>query len=133
MARINEARRGEGMTRRTIDFDRSKQQQRSAALLRYISEQIIENDCAPTFREMADSIEVSKGVIWEHIEYLEIRGEITTLTTPLGHYRPNSIRLNRRAIYFTPDEWLSIHAAWGDDINENILEAAGQTRFVVTA
>lgn len=121
------------MTRRTIDFDRSTQQQRSAALLRYITQQIMEKDCAPTFREMADSIGVSKGIIWEHIEYLEARGEITTLSTPAGHYRPNSIRLNRRVIYFTPDEWLSIQTAWGDDTKEEILKAAGQTRFVVTA
>ncbi len=133
MARINEAGKGEGMTHRTIDFDRSLQQQRSAELLRYITQQIMENDCAPTFREMADSIGVSKGIIWEHIEYLELRGEITTISTSAGHYRPNSIRLNRRVIYFTPDEWLLIQTAWGDCIKEEILKAAEQTRFVVTA
>lgn len=121
------------MTHRTIDFDRTLQQQRNAQLLRYITEQIMEKDCAPTFREMAHSIGVSKGIIWEHIEHLELRGEITTLSTPAGHYRPNSIRLNRRMIYFTPDEWHLMHAAWGDDIKEEIIKAAGNTRFVVTA
>ena len=121
------------MTDRVIDFDRPKQQRRNDDLLKFITEQIKTQECTPTYREMAQSIGVSKALIWEHLERLEMRGEIVTITTSEGNYRPNSLRLAKRAIYFEPAEWLRITTAWGDDAKAGILRAAEQIRYVVTA
>lgn len=99
-------------------------------LLTFIRGYIDKYRYAPSRREMALAMGGrSTSVIAGHLRYLTRIGAIE-----FNAKRTRGISIsNQVAIYFTLEEWHLMHAAWGDDIKENILEAAGQTRFAVTA
>ncbi len=99
-------------------------------LLTFITEHIEEHGYAPSRREMALAMGgKSTSVIESHLRYLARTGVITC-----DRLRPRAITVrNQHSVYFTQEEWHLMHAAWGDDIKAEILEAAGQTRFVITA
>ncbi len=99
-------------------------------LLAFITEYVEEHNYAPSRREMALAMDGrSTSVIEGHLRYLARIGAIV-----VDAWRPRGIVIpNQAVVYFTSEEWHLMHAAWGDDIKEGILEAAGQTRFVVTA
>jgi len=99
-------------------------------LLTFITEHIEKHGYAPTRREMALAMGGrSTSVIDGHLRYLaRIESVVLDVKRHRGIIIPNQIN-----VYFTLEEWHLMHAAWGDDIKDGILEAAGQTRFVVTS
>lgn len=118
------------MSRKTPDWNiYYEQHPMPDLLLTFITEYIEEHNYAPSRREMALAMGgKSTSVIESHLRYLARIGVIT-----LDRLRPRGITVqDQHVFYFSQEEWHLMHAAWGDEIKEEILEAAGQTRFVVT-
>ncbi len=106
---------------------------RTGQLLTFITSYINEHNYAPTWREMAKELGASTSVVSNHLRYLEKTGHISLTHDQTPNGKSRTITLKGHTVRFTDEEWHLMHAAWGDDIKEAILEAAGQTRFVVTA
>ncbi len=86
---------------------------------------------SPTYREIGAEVGIAYSMVPPHLDRLESLGYITL---PHGDEigQTRSIALNQCVMYFSPDEWHLMRAAWGDNIKEEIIVAAEQTRFVVT-
>lgn len=109
---------------------------KTTELYDFIVQFMQEHDYAPSYREMTGGTRLaSTSVVGYHLAILEREGKLTLGRGGEGtQYGSRAITINdRRVVYFTLEEWHLIHAAWGDDYKEEILKAAEQTRFVVTA
>jgi len=110
-----------------------KARQKAQKLYGYITVYMNDHTYAPSYQEMSAFLQISKSGISRYIGILESEGLLTQSHSGNKSTRTRTIVLVGHNIHFTHEEWHSMHAAWGDDIKDNILEAAGQTRFQITA
>lgn len=119
-----------------INWNNPMQLQRNKAIYAFICQYYSENGYGPSFRKMKDTAGGNLEVVGHHVRRLEEKEFITFSRSENGNMIPNSIVPKEYAgkkLLFSDEEWHLMHAAWGDDIKAEILEAAGQTRFVITA
>lgn len=119
----------------TINWKNPMQLARTKAVYTFINRYYTENGYGPSFRKMKDVAGGNLENVGHHVRRLEEQGHITLSRFPGGNLIPHSIipKVLGKQLLFSDEEWHLMHAAWGDDIKEEILEAAGQTRFVVTS
>ncbi len=118
-----------------FNWNNPMQLQRNKDVNAFISRYYSENGYGPSFRKMKDVAGGNLENVGHHVRRLEEKGYITLSRSPGGQIIPHSIvpkGYEGMKLLFSQEEWHLMHAAWGDDIKENILEAAGQTQFVIT-
>jgi len=108
-------------------------QTRGLLTLAFITGYIEEHGYSPTYQEIADELRTSKSVVSKDLDRLESKGYLTTSNGGEWRTRSRTIVLSGRDVHFSPEEYQLLITAWGDDIKAEILEAAAQTRFVITA
>lgn len=119
-----------------INWNSSMQIERNKAIYAFICRYYSENGYGPSFRKMKHTVGGNLEVVGHHVRRLEEKGYIAFSRSENGNMIPNSIVPKGyvgHKLLFSDEEWHLMHAAWGDDIKDEILKVAGNTRFVVTA
>lgn len=119
-----------------INWNNPMQIGRNEAVYAFICRHYSENGYGPSFRKVRQAVGCNLENVGDHVRRLEELNKVSISRAPSGQIIPNSIVPKGREgmnLLFTNDEWHLMHAAWGDCIKEEILRAAEQTRFVVTA